>query len=1073
MIEKYLREFHQVLCFWFERKLDYQENICPLSKYYQINEDGIVKLGFDESFAGKLFYLDKKKMTGEDDALEWYIIKENKNIKDENLDKNDIGLIRENAIEERFRSYVSNRPNNIMTKDPDIIRRDDNKRWSVYKLGKDIEPLNFITISSLKEDQKENIVKEIIDCVEFFHEKTNPPIVLRGLCDLSFIMCNKSPLLVNLEDAKQDADIEPLSDMTRREMLFEDPRKARFIDKETLKQGILTTKVDIFSLGKLIEEVFNGDEKTYKTERINYLVNRMTNTTYAERPDINEVKEAFEIAVKAPEITKEEDKNKWIIESTRKCINSEEKKDEGSYGKAFSLGQLIEEMFNEGKKTYKTKRIEYLVKRVTSAEDRVDIDVAEEAFEVAINAPEFNTDEWILDSTWKRIKAEEKKGEGSYIKAFSFAKLIDEMLNGGKETYKTERIKYLMKRMEEHPDKEDAKEAFELAIKAPEFKTDEEEHKWIIENIWKSKNIKVDEKIGEGSYGKVYKCIENSQEKSIPDEYCAIKILSIPQKGIPLRSESADLEASYYDQKEERLREIKMAKKCQGNNVVTLQDYHIIHHLDSAGWYILIKMDYYEKDLESFLQEHIDDSKTEAEKYAIDICLDICKALKKAHKNKVIHRDIKPANIFLDKNSEFFLCDFGLDRDSSQNGIFSYAGSDLYKAPEVGSSRRYDGRCDIYSLGITLYKALNKNRHPFSKEYPKRITDNDKQNMPDNDCYDTNALPFPSNCSQELGRIVLKMCSYEPDHRYTTVEEVRKAIEAYKVTHGDRIGSQIKEKTDSIFNYDDLLFLDNTNAPKDKHFEIRTSENDEISIPKEDYKIEREEEKSSLLAEDEEIIETIDEDNSGEKSNKEKTDANREQEIVNKAIGTTQEAYQYLKLAEEQKDEEAARRAFQIYSSLDSTLSMGGKYNLGYCYSNGIGTSRDYEKALLYYKSAAEMGDPKGQLMCGRYYKNGTGMNEPNVNMAFFFYLEAATSTTNKIRTQARTELGELYEKEIIKRYKDEYNDLVAEGTFAKKGKIIKNDEFKMGKFFRDNDPPVYNKAIEHFEMAGGIIAAR
>ncbi len=101
-----------------------------------------------------------------------------------------------------------------------------------------------------------------------------------------------------------------------------------------------------------------------------------------------------------------------------------------------------------------------------------------------------------------------------------------------------------------------------------------------------------------------------------------------------------------------------------------------------------------------------------------EILLPICNALSKAHAAGIIHRDIKPDNIFLHNspNGEIVkVVDFGIakllgDATSASSKNLTQAGSivgtPIYMAPERLSNKPYDGKADVYSLGVMLYEML-------------------------------------------------------------------------------------------------------------------------------------------------------------------------------------------------------------------------------------------------------------------------------------------------------------------------------------------------------------------------------
>jgi serine/threonine protein kinase len=121
-----------------------------------------------------------------------------------------------------------------------------------------------------------------------------------------------------------------------------------------------------------------------------------------------------------------------------------------------------------------------------------------------------------------------------------------------------------------------------------------------------------------------------------------------------------------------------------------------------------------------------------SEDEAVRVIRQVAGALGEAHKNRVIHRDVKPDNILLTDDGQAKVIDLGLAKDVDDDQMLTRPSTGLgtpnFMAPEQFSDARHaDERCDVYSLGATLYMAVT-GQLPFLGRSLKAILDKKAKN---------------------------------------------------------------------------------------------------------------------------------------------------------------------------------------------------------------------------------------------------------------------------------------------------------------------------------------------------------
>jgi hypothetical protein len=147
--------------------------------------------------------------------------------------------------------------------------------------------------------------------------------------------------------------------------------------------------------------------------------------------------------------------------------------------------------------------------------------------------------------------------------------------------------------------------------------------------------------------------------------------------------------------------------------------------------------------------------------------LALARAVGYLHDHGIVHRDLKPANIFIE-NGIVKIGDYGLSKfisGSHRTAQTQSVGTVHYMAPEI-STGNYNKQIDIYASGIILYEMLT-GRVPFEGESAAEILMKHLTSPPD-----LSKLPA------EYVNIVGKALAKNPAHRYASLAEMAKAVEA-------------------------------------------------------------------------------------------------------------------------------------------------------------------------------------------------------------------------------------------------------------------------------------------------------
>jgi len=162
---------------------------------------------------------------------------------------------------------------------------------------------------------------------------------------------------------------------------------------------------------------------------------------------------------------------------------------------------------------------------------------------------------------------------------------------------------------------------------------------------------------------------------------------------------------------------------------------------------------------------------------AMDIAMDVCRALAAAHARGVIHRDIKPGNIMLDPRGDVKVTDFGIARVTTTADTVAQTaaimGTAAYLSPEQAQGLPNDGRSDIYSLGCVLFEMVT-GRPPFLGDSPVAVASKQVLEQP------VPPSRLNSDITADLDAVILRTLAKNPANRYQSAEEMRADLERAK-----------------------------------------------------------------------------------------------------------------------------------------------------------------------------------------------------------------------------------------------------------------------------------------------------
>jgi serine/threonine protein kinase len=213
--------------------------------------------------------------------------------------------------------------------------------------------------------------------------------------------------------------------------------------------------------------------------------------------------------------------------------------------------------------------------------------------------------------------------------------------------------------------------------------------------------IQIERRIGQGTYGTVFRAIQRQNGKFI-----AVKVIEIDKK-----------EASFQSRLDLLDKEISILKRFEHSNIVKYLGSEVNLAVDSRKGEVRIHMEYMAGgSLSGIVSQYGALTETLIRNFARQIC----KGLRYLHSHGVVHRDLKGANILADGDGNLKLADFGASKhiqglpiiSENSEPCKSIHGSLYWMAPEIMKRERYGRKVDIWSFGCVILE-MATGTHPW------------------------------------------------------------------------------------------------------------------------------------------------------------------------------------------------------------------------------------------------------------------------------------------------------------------------------------------------------------------------
>lgn len=205
--------------------------------------------------------------------------------------------------------------------------------------------------------------------------------------------------------------------------------------------------------------------------------------------------------------------------------------------------------------------------------------------------------------------------------------------------------------------------------------------------------------------------------------------------------------------------------------IVSVDEFKAVPNIKS-GYTLFIRRPYVKT-----LKEYLEDETLTLQDYAKGVVF-LCDAVSACHKQSVVFGGIRPDAVYVTDDKHFMLGTenfFALSRFDEKIDRFYLNGLTDSAAPETLNKGECTPLSDVYELGLLLYYFFNENKIPFLPLTQKKRNDHIYQGAIERRLGGEALLP-PAHGTEEMKKVILKACEFDPEKRYASVEELKKEL---------------------------------------------------------------------------------------------------------------------------------------------------------------------------------------------------------------------------------------------------------------------------------------------------------